>query len=269
MPVTTQAFKGWLKSSNNIKLSSDASVLRVTHEEINNFTSMSDFDKKSIENLPSVCKNTIPATEADPTNSIAPEASVAGANVSSILVSRIITAFNAAKYYGSIARVMNPQNMAYSSVLATFKIEYEAYLSIKDEDDAKAPKINDKDNDRNIIRWAPIFKDCLSSSFGSRGPLICVLREDPEVTDEVIDPLLPSCYCGVSEIVIAELESHLSHSGPIFKNDDATVYMKIEEAARGTSVESTIKPVSRRKDGCGAFQALMSNHTGEVKHHYI
>ena len=78
--------------------------------------------------------------------------------------------------------------MAYSSILATFKTEHEAYLCIKDEDDAKVPKINEKDNDRKIIRCASIFKDCLSSSFGSRGPLIYVLREDPEVPDEAIDP---------------------------------------------------------------------------------
>ena len=172
MPVTSQSFKAWLKSANNIKLSSDAAVLRVTHEGITNFASLSDFDKKSIENLPGVCKNGIPAIEADPSNNIASETSVAGANVSLISVRRLITAVSAAKYYGSIARVMNPQNMAYSSVLATFKIEYEAYLSIKDEDDAKVSKINDKGNDRKIIHWAPIFKDCLSSSFGSRGPLI-------------------------------------------------------------------------------------------------
>ena len=113
MPVTNQAFKGWLKSSNNIKLSSDALVIRVTHEGITNFASLSDFDKKSIENLHSVYKNRIPAIEADPTNSIASEASVAGANVSSISVSRLITALNAVKYHGSIAMAMNPQNMAY------------------------------------------------------------------------------------------------------------------------------------------------------------
>ena len=236
MPVTSQSFKAWLKSANNIKLSSDAAVLRVTHEGITNFASLSDFDKKSIENLPGVCKNGIPAIEADPSNSIASETSVAGANVSLISVRRLITAVSAAKYYGSIARVMNPQNMAYSSVLAEFKIEYEAYLSIKDDDDAKVPKINDKDADRKIIRWAPIFKDCLSSSFGPRGPLIYVLREDPEVPDEVTDPLLPNCYCGESGSLIAELESRLSHSGPIFKNDNDTVYIKIKEAARGISV---------------------------------
>ena len=100
MLVTSQAFKGWLKSSTKIKISSDASVLRVAHEGITNFASLSDFDKKSIENLPSVCKNSVPVIEADPTNSITPEASVTGANVSSILISRLVTAANAAKHCG-------------------------------------------------------------------------------------------------------------------------------------------------------------------------
>ena len=98
MPVTNQAFKGCLKSSNNVNLSSDASVLRVTHEVITNFASLSDFDKKSIENLPSVRKNSIPAIKANHTNSIASEASVAGANFSSISVNRLVTAVNAVKH---------------------------------------------------------------------------------------------------------------------------------------------------------------------------
>ena len=65
MPVTTQAFKGWLKSSNNMNLSSDSSLLRLTQEGMTNFACISDFDKKSIDNLPSVYKNRIPAIESD------------------------------------------------------------------------------------------------------------------------------------------------------------------------------------------------------------
>ena len=99
--------------------------------------------------------------------------------------------------------------------------------------------------------------------------MIFFLREDSEVPDEIIDPLLPNCYHGESGSLIAELESRLFHSGPIFKNDNDTVYMKIEEAARGTSVESTIKSFSRRKDGRGSFQAFMSNHSGEAMHRSI
>ena len=152
MLVTTQAFKGRLKSSNNMNLSSDDSVLCLTHEGITNFTSLSDFDKKRIKNLPGVYKNRIPVIEADAINRIASETFVFGASVSSTLVISPFIAVNSAKYYGSISRVMNPQNIASTSVLAKIKIEYEAYLSVKDEDHSKVSKFNDRDNDRKIIR---------------------------------------------------------------------------------------------------------------------
>ena len=151
----------------------------------------------------------IPTIEACATNSIRSEASVTGDKISLILIGRLIAAFNAAQHHGSIAGARSPQKRDYSSVLETFKIDHEAYLSVKDEDNSKVPKINARDNDRKIICWDPIFKDCLSSSCGSRGPLIYVLREDPTVHDEVVDPLLPSCYFGESGSLISELDSCL------------------------------------------------------------
>lgn len=63
--------------------------------------------------------------------------------------------------------------------------------------------------------------------------------------------------------------ARLPHTGPIYNQDNTNVFLKIEEAARGTSVESTIKPFARKKDGRGAFIALLSNHAGESKHHSI
>ena len=66
-----------------------------------------------------------------------------------------------------------------------------------------------------------------------------------------------------------EIVARLPHVGPIYKNDNTAVYQKIKEAARGTSVESTIKPFSRRKDGRGAFLALIVNHSSDVKYRAI
>ena len=110
------------------------------------------------------------------------------------------------------------------------------------------------------MRWAPIFKDYLVSTFGSRGLLNCVLRGNPTFPNEIDNPLLPGCYYGESGSLISEIEARLPHDGPIYKNDNGSVYMKIEEAVRRTSVESTIKPFSRHKDERGAFQALITNH---------
>ena len=59
-----------------MKLSPDMSVLRLTHEGINNFASLSDVDNKRIQILPSVCNNSIYAIESDATNNIVAEYSV-------------------------------------------------------------------------------------------------------------------------------------------------------------------------------------------------
>jgi hypothetical protein len=57
--MVTASFKNWLKGNTTMKLSSDAAVLRLLQEGLTNFDSLTDFDKKSLERLPSVCKETI------------------------------------------------------------------------------------------------------------------------------------------------------------------------------------------------------------------
>lgn len=113
-PATTAAFRSWLKSNPNMKLTSDSSVTRITYEGITTFNSLLDFDKKSIESLSTICKESIPAVVADPAAGIAAEAEVRGANISSIAIRRLIVAANAAKYYDSISRTMDATNMHYT-----------------------------------------------------------------------------------------------------------------------------------------------------------
>ena len=270
MPPTVNAnFKSWLKSNVNMKLSSDAAVTRITYEGITNYDSLVDFDKKSIESLPSTCKEKIPAITEDVPNGVTAEVEISGANVSSISVRRLIVASNAAKYFTSVGRAMTPINMHYTKVLSNFKIEWEAYLELKSEDPPTPPSISDKDADRKVIKWAPIFQDCLSRTYGSRGPLIYVLREESKVPTEVEDPLDGDDYFGKSGCLHDELEARLPHKGPIYKHDNTSVFLLIEKAARNTSVESTVKAFARTKDGRGAYQAIVTNHAGVTKYRAI
>ena len=86
MVTTSATFRSWIKASTNMKFSSDASVLRVTHEGITSYNTLVDFDKADIKNLPRVCKEYIDAIAADTEDSVQDEAAVPGANVSSISV---------------------------------------------------------------------------------------------------------------------------------------------------------------------------------------
>ena len=215
-----------------MNLSSDALVLRLTHECFTNFVSMSDFYKKNIEWLSRIHKKITPIIDSGNANNITAEATVTGARMSSILVSRLITVVNSAKHYSSIDRSASPHNMSYSSVSANFKIEHEDCFSTRDEVEPKAPKTNNRRNDWKIIRWAPMFKDYLVISHGSRRPLRYALREHTVTPDKNVNPLLTNYHCGESGSLIYELESLLHYEGPICENDNASVHVKIEEAAR-------------------------------------
>ena len=252
-----------------MKLGSDASVLRVTHEGITSYDTLVDCDKAAIKNLPRVCKEYIDAIADDVANNVQAETAVPGANVSFISFQRIIVSTNAARYYASIGMTMDASSMHYGNIISTFKIEWEAYKAIMSEDDPTVPKIVDRYGDRIIICWAPIFLDSLDAIIGAKGPLRYVLSYEPIVTLERNDPLDRNAYYGASGGLADELVARLPHTGPIYKNDNATVYQKIEEVARGTSVELTIKPLSRSKDVRGAFLALIANHAGNVKYRAI
>ena len=269
MAVPTADFKNWLKTSDNMKLSSNAAVLRLTKEGITNFESLTDFDKKSMERLPATCKETIAQIARDRANNIPAENEVPGANISSISVRRLIVAMNASEYYSSIGRVMTIDNMNYDNILKNFKIEWDTYQDLRDQDAPDVPLISDKENDRKVIKWVPVLHDCLARSYGINGPLSYVLREESDVPDEATDPLQPDSYYGASGSLHEELTARLPHSGPIYKNDNCSVFLKIEKASRGTSVESTVKAFSRRKDGRGAYLALIANHAGDTKYRAI
>ena len=71
-----------------MKLSSDAAVVRITHEGITDFRSFLDFDKESIEALPRACSRSIDAIAEDIPNLIVAETAAVGANISSIALRR-------------------------------------------------------------------------------------------------------------------------------------------------------------------------------------
>ena len=81
MVTTSATFCSWLKSSTNMKLISDASVRRVTHEGITSYDTLVELYKAATKNLPRVCNKSIDAIAADIANNVQAEAAVLGANV--------------------------------------------------------------------------------------------------------------------------------------------------------------------------------------------
>ena len=104
-------------------------------------------------------------------------------------------------------------------------------------------------------------------------PLSYVVRPAATVPP-VIPPLLPNePHSESAGSVEQEMINRASHDHPLFCEDNATVYYKIEEATRSTQYAASIKPFQRRREGRGAYEALVDQHAGhdkwnaEVKRH--
>ena len=261
------SFQQYLRQSTNIGMTNPTLVRRIAHEGLTSFQSLLDFDKKSIEALQKACKDTVPEIEADIENGVAGQAEITGVSIPSKCILRLIEACYAAHYYNSIGRTLNAQSLHYDNVLVHFRVERKALDAMKeDQVEPKVPMVNDKDGDRRIINWIPAFQDHCLMCYGALGPLAYIIRETSDVIPEDQDPLAPNCYFGLSGSLVQELVTRIPHTGPIYKSDNSRVFIKISEAVKGTTCESTVKAFARTKNGRKAYLALIANHAGEIKY---
>ena len=252
-----------------MRLLSDAAVNRITCEGLTTYESLADFDKASLKELARNCREPVPAIQEDQAAGIQAEPEVPGAMIPTQSLVRLQIAAAAVKYYKSIGQTLTSDNLHYTNVLQHFKIENDAYEQLKEQDAPEVPDVKDSDKEKRVIKWAPVFLDCMSRTFGVKGPLAYVLRTDVAVPDQATDPLPQNSYFGASGSLVQELINRLPHGDALYRSDNKTVYMHIEKACRGTSVASTVKTFSRSQDGRAAYFALIDHHAGDSKYRTI
>ena len=127
-----------------MKISSNASVPRITYEGPTNFQSFIDFDCDSIKSLSKTCSKNIDAIVADLPNGIATENAAPGTNINTISIYRLVVARNDVKYYTAIGRTPNFDNMHYVNMLGEFSTGYYAYVLLKKQTSTEVPLVSDK-----------------------------------------------------------------------------------------------------------------------------
>ena len=60
------------------------------------------------------------------------------------------------------------------------------------------PFVSDKDKEKKITKWVPLFEDTMSRTFRGKGPLFYIVRENADVPDVADDPLTANAHCGAS-----------------------------------------------------------------------
>ena len=190
--------------------------------------------------------------------------------------SRLLVASTAYRYYTDTARDVTTANMHYNNVLRAFKLEWDAITSMSAKaNDLKLPVLS-----KNCppLKWCESMKHYLFNTFGVRKiPLTYIIRDNVAVAPEApqgrhlpdpsvtYDPLVTDRAYGNSGTVLGDMIARASHTHVLYKTDNAQVYSLIEQAARTSSFLSTIKSFEKRKNGRGAWLALITAHVGDSK----
>ena len=72
-------------------------------------------------------------------------------------------------------------------------------------------------------------------------------------------------YAEVFGSVEEDFIDRATHTHPLYRDDNASLYFYLEEATRSTMYISSIQPFSRRKDGRGAWFTITNQYAGKDK----
>lgn len=176
---------------------------------------------------------------------------------------RLKIAAKAIRYYQSVQRATDSSNMHYVRVLSKFELQWEAIIAKGKEDEPDVPKVT---KNLAITRWSESFNDFMNQVYGSRDtPLSYVIRPSVDVPVPAPDLLNNQPHSAQHGSVEGELIARLSHTHPVFRDDNKAVYLHLEVATRGTVYSASITPFCRTKDGRSAYMALISQHAGVDK----
>ena len=177
---------------------------------------------------------------------------------------RLKAASSIVRYYALVGRETTAANMQWTMTIRNFKPGWKALKEAKaNNSEPDVPKIS-----RNLTAtaWVPAFTEFLNRIVGSRQvPLSYVIRSDADVL--LIAPPLRANYPYSEEHggLQEELIARATHDHPLFSFDNARVFSYLEEATRGTVPGASMKGYIRRKNGRGAFMAIVEQHAGEDK----
>ena len=126
----------------------------------------------------------------------------------------------------------------------------EQWKALEDKKGGDEPAVSLMTKALPIIKWTEAFRDYLHRVIGVRTtPLAYVIR--PEAAVPAIGPQAASGtpHSAEHEAIETELIVRASHGHLLFREDNSTVYYKLEEATRATSYATLIKPYQRTKNG--------------------
>ena len=154
-------------------------------------------------------------------------------------------------------------NIHWTPVVKNFDIQWKALVDRKKSDEPDIPKISQT---LPVLTWMEAFSDYLHRIIGSHMiPLAYVIREHVNPPGAAPPRATSQPHLEEHGSVEMDMIMRASHDHALFREDNAKVYFKLEEATRSTMYAASIKPYQRTKNGQGAWIALASQYTGQDK----
>ena len=176
---------------------------------------------------------------------------------------RLKIASGLVRHYRDTARSLSAANMQWSTQCGNFHVQRKAMDDAIKKDAPSVPKLK---KGGSVTKWESSMKVNAKMQFGTRcSDLTYLMRKDADVpaVAPVLAPGMPYTVEGGS--IQADMESRLSLAHPLYQLDNEMFFNLIEEAVRDSDHPNTIKPFERRRDGRGAWLAMMGNHAGDDK----
>ena len=143
--------------------------------------------------------------------------------------------------------MLHPPMLDGGTIIKNFQHQWKALKERKKEGLASTPK---ESKTLAIIKWSKVFAHLLNIAIGARNVILsCVGRVDDSPSG-TLPPLAPNSPHS-EKYVLAEVELLVSvpRDHPLFKDDNAKVSWYLEEAARSTQREASIKTYGNKNNG--------------------
>ncbi len=227
-------------------------------EGLDNFNALVDFNKDDIKSLCSTVRK--PGGLMEDPNDNTRQISNPGTSIPAIAESRLQICAYGSRIYKRIGRNVDATTLS-KNRLTEFKYHKEAVDNHDDPD--SMPPIS---KTFGIMKMLEHFPTYLESKLGTSGvPLAYVIRERALAPVPLPNQAHGKPWSDIHEGLVEELIAYAEHEGPTYRTDNATVYRLLQDSLAGTQHISSIKPFQGRRDGRGAYEALMLHNLGNSK----
>ena len=117
-----------------------------------------------------------------------------------------------------------------------------------------------------VAKWNDSLRVYASQVFGARKSTLEYLLRKEKAVNPTPPTLLANCpHSADAGSIQGEQARRLSHTHPLYRDDNKTLFGVLEVALRGTVYEASIKPFQRKAEGRKAYLALIAQHAGKDK----